>query len=531
MEVSYNVIDEKWIPCLMADGSFQELSVLEVFEEAAHIQRIEAEYPPMTAAIHMFLMAILYRALNIQTMDDWAENREAGAFNMSRIRDYLDRFHDRFDLFDEVHPFYQDPKIGQRPKDIKLLKGKIPEPKTINGLILHSAAGDNATLFDHKEEEQFLLTLDSAARHLLMLQGFSLGGMTSASISADKFYRDSPNPRGAVILLGGNTLFETLLLNIIALEEIPEETGQTGQDCPSWELEDPFASESDIPDGIMAFLTWQSRRIKLIPENNRENGSVTINEVYAAPGRAINEAYLNPFYAYIFKDNKKIPVKFSETRALWRDSVSLLESTERAMQSRPPIAVNWTYALKGERFIEKFVMLNAFGMCTSPGKKKAFFYRQESFFYPAAYLDNADLLSELRLKMGLADKVAGALNASVFRAAQSFLSPEEDLAEGRKPDPKDVRALADHWNITQIYWSGIEPAFRDLLNQIPNDINRAEQDWQKQLNRKAIQALEYLESIAGTSVKSLKATSKARRKLNYELGLIFTPDTTKEENK
>jgi len=530
MKVTYNLIDETWIPCLTQDGTFSMRNLRGVLLSAHEIREIHAELPPMTASLLMLLLAVLYRSLQVETEDDWQTCWNRTCFDPQTINLYLDQWHARFDLFDPEHPFYQDPLIGKRPKDITNLKGNAIEPKSVNGLILHSSNGDAATLFDHSlDEEGVSFSSDQMARYLLMIQGFSLGGMTSASISADKFYKDSPHCRGVVFFLRGQNLFETLMLNLIAEEGLPEPLKRTDQDKPAWESEDTLANDRDIPLGITDFLTWQSRRLYLLPSNGINQ--IEIKELYSAPGLSISDSLENPFYNITYDLGKgkreKHLIRFSESRALWRDSRAILESQDDS--KHPPAVLPWVNTLKTYKGLDYQININAYGLCSEPGKKKAYFYREESFSYPLAYLHSQELRDTLTQSLNTCQLVKSQLWGALNQMAGLILTPEMDLSEGRKADPKDIQNLITHWDAEAAFWKMLEHHFYHLVFSLPGNQTEAIQTWQQTIRNTALAAFDQAVAVSGTNVKALKASSKARRQLNAGIKKVLTPDDKEDK--
>ena len=59
----FNLIDEKWIPVRFLDGSRDELGIRDTLLRAKEIAAIEDSSPLVVTALHRFLLAVLYRAL------------------------------------------------------------------------------------------------------------------------------------------------------------------------------------------------------------------------------------------------------------------------------------------------------------------------------------------------------------------------------------------------------------------------------------------------------------------------------------
>ena len=70
----FNLIDEKWIPVRFPDGTHDELGVRYTLLRSSEIAAIKAPSPLVVAALHRFLLAVLYRALEGPTDIDQAQS-------------------------------------------------------------------------------------------------------------------------------------------------------------------------------------------------------------------------------------------------------------------------------------------------------------------------------------------------------------------------------------------------------------------------------------------------------------------------
>ena len=523
MAYSYNLLFEPWIPCALLSGEVHYLSIRDALARAGEIQKIHAELPPMTASIHFLLLAILYRTQQIETDEDWERVWNQGTFDLNKLATYIGRWQQRFDLYDKEHPFYQDALIGKRPKDTTNLSGAELQPKGVNGLILHSSNGDSATLFDHTTDDKPLpFPIDLMARMLLMFQSFSLGGMSSASISVDKYYSDAPHARGVVFLVKGENLFETLLNNLVATEF--GQSVDSGVDVPAWEIDDYFSEERNTPSGLLDFLTWQSRRILFIPQTN--DGKFFIENLYTAPGLKMIDEYINPFFSIFYKEAaggklEKRMLRFSEGKALWRDSNALLN--RQSWNQRPPLALDWAFFLMMNGIVDARVNVSAYGLCSEPGKKKAYFYREELFTFPAIYLQDESLKNDLARALDLANEVRAQLWGALKTMAGLILSVDSDLEEGKKAAPGDETKLMEHWGIENQYWLSLEVPFYQFVNQLPAQKETELQNWKEVLKKCATAALEKAVLFSGDNVPAFKASVKANRQLRSGLNKILFP--------
>ena len=265
---SFNLVRDPWIPCLMENGERKLLGIRDAFASAHRILEIEGDTPPVSAALHRLLIAIVHRNADVDGADAWATMWEARAFDMEVFDDYFGRWKQRFDLFGAKRPFYQfsglDRSVG----------------RSSARLLFHQA--HNATLFSHlREDRPPVLAPAEAARLLIGLMAFDVGGIKTGGSA-----RAAPLNRGAVALAKGESLFQTLALNLCryAPEEGEPWDFDRNRDMPAWEREYETAREERNPDGYLDLLTWQSRRILLMPEED-DCGNTVVRKV------AITEGY------------------------------------------------------------------------------------------------------------------------------------------------------------------------------------------------------------------------------------------------
>src|SRR5208337_3149842 len=192
----FNLIDEKWIPVQYIDGRRGELGIRETLLQAASIMAIEDTSPLIVAAVHRFLLAVLYRALEGPTDIEQARAFFRTGIPSERIEVYLEKWRDRFWLFDEKYPFGQIPSF---------------EPKTWRAWTALAAEhnADNAkVLFDHVNVEAAgSISEAAAARWMLSTQTFSV----SCGKSELSHTGTAPSATATIVLPLGKNLQDTFL--------------------------------------------------------------------------------------------------------------------------------------------------------------------------------------------------------------------------------------------------------------------------------------------------------------------------------
>ena len=72
-ERKFNLVDQRWIPCITLDGRYQEYSLREAFTHAWSISEIFDPSPPVVGGLHRLLLAILHRNFGPRDSRSWEE--------------------------------------------------------------------------------------------------------------------------------------------------------------------------------------------------------------------------------------------------------------------------------------------------------------------------------------------------------------------------------------------------------------------------------------------------------------------------
>lgn len=514
MTFSFDLVDRQWIPCIRNGGTRDELSLSRTLAEAHNLREIHTYSPLETAALYRFLLAVLHRVFGPKNRAGWVQLWEARQFDATSLDEYLDEWKQRrrFDLFDDKHPFYQ---IADETT--------LGKPGNLNKMIHHVASGVTATLFDHHLDTSrncVTCTPAEAARILLATQSFALGYQK---------FTDAPCAKGAVFFVQGETLFQTLMLNLVRYPDegvMPSDT----DDSPTWEMDDPFEPERSIPKGYLDYLTWQNRRIKLLPEHTSRG--IVVRKTAWAPGLRLDNEVLDPMKHYRKSEEGWSVLSFSDDKALWRDSATLFQLSNT--EDRTLKMLGWVSLLTRHQAtaLSPVYRLMALGMAKYRAKVE--FLRSELTPLPLDYLkeERGKLVSRLSQALEAAEKVGVQLRSAVFTLARLILKPattDKDLE--KKPGKEEtnrITSLADSWGVERYYWSGLELHFHRLVKDLPNDSLAALDEWHEQLCRAANYAFERAEAYAGQDRRTQRAIAKAREQFDRGLARISRRLTQKE---
>jgi CRISPR system Cascade subunit CasA len=540
---NFNLIDSKWIPCILPGGEREKFSIKETFERSSAIQEIFDPSPLVTVAIHRLLLAILHRNFGPANETEWAKlwNDGKGNWDTTKLNSYLDIWRNRFDLFDENYPFYQCATIPVSATDAK---GKPKSyAKSISNMVHELATGDNATLFDHSVEDVTRSVSSAEAACLLVaFQSFAVGGLITFESGQDrkKFGSadNAPLVKGAIILVKGEDLFQTLMLNLHKYNRYDAEPFEIDRDdAPVWECEKNLL-RAERPKGLLDLLTWQSRRIKLIPEQDN-NGQTIVAQVVIMKGNQFPDGFYlydkEPMLAFreVLKPSKGQapypPLAFQEEKALWRDSLSLFKAAGNS-KTKPKI-ICWLGELAEEGKIpwSTTYQLALLGLVTS--KAKVSLWRHERLPLPLEYLEekNENLLGKLRDALDVAESVGRLLGSGFVEIsvpsplrilASNILKPDKP----EKADKDAVRSFVDSLSPSRPYWAQLGISFNELVTELPAN-KTAENEygktalprWAKAIRRAAYNAFEETTNSFDRSARMLKAVTLAENEFHIQL--------------
>lgn len=336
-----NLVDDPWIPLSSPRGEVQEYPLQEALVESHRFSGPAFPRPTLfPAVLRQALLPVLMDSIGSpRTTQQWGQWFSRGSFDSSQrqaIADYLQEHHAYFDLFSQSHPFAQ----------VAGLESPTKETKGSALLIPSIATGNNVPLFSTLTEADTLpLRPAEAAWWLLNTHCWDTAAIKTGADGDPqaKNGKTTGNPTGPLGQLGvviptGATLFETLMLNL------PPRTPVRGSgDRPQWRARDlhrqdqaagiasPGSPEWSIrPElGLMDLLTWQSRRIRLIPQQTPDGLRVTRVVVCAGDRLSrIPETEPHTAWTWVAKPRKNQsqwrPRRHRPGRAVWQGLDSLL---------------------------------------------------------------------------------------------------------------------------------------------------------------------------------------------------------------
>lgn len=540
MTYTFNLVDQPWIPCTLPDGRPQELSLGEIFARAPDLRDISDASPLVTISIHRLLLAILHRTHGPKDEEAWGEIWSAGSFDTNATTDYLNTWRRRFDLFDDDRPFFQTIEIEPDPR----------YARSIAQMVYGMTLGNYVTLFDHSRQDQPPeLTPAETTRQVLAIQNFAVGGLTpyrSKHGEPEKPFKYADHcllTKGAVALARGNTLFETLMLNLHAYDGVRPFEFDLNDDRAAWERDEPALATDRLPDGYVDLLTWQGRRVRLFPETNAV-GETVVRSAAVMKGHGLPDGiHLRNFETMLaFSHNPKAgknqdpwPVlSLQPARAVWRDSTSLFQSTG-ADHQRPRI-LDWVADLAQDGYLpwSAAYSVDIYGLATN--RASVDLWRHEQLPLPIGLLDDDQRQSEIQRALELADDVNGLFSSRVLEVpvpdqekprrmpsplqifAENLLTMRDDM----NPDRDAVRQLVDALAPADTYWSRLETPFRDFLVELErSDQLAVRHKWADEVRGAARAAWKPVFQSFDSSARTLKAAVNADSLFEYQLGALL----------
>lgn len=502
----FNLIDEKWIPVRFPDGTYDELGVRETLLRSQEIAAIEDPSPLVVAALHRFLLAVLYRALEGPTDIDQAMVLFKRGLPAGKITAYLEKWRDRFWLFDEKYPFGQNPNIQ---------KDEI-EPWT--KLTAEYNATSNKVLFDHTDAKKpGFRKPQECARWLLSTMTFSISG--------GRGYYPSPSPNAMMCLPQGRDLHGTLCYCLIPYTNRNVMRG----DSALWEREPqklPLAVPKQMASGYADLFTWQPRMVLL---EEIETGRVASMRFVAGQGFENISDNPDPMQPYkIDKAKGKLPVQFREDRGTWRDFDSLLpDSSDLA-----PLTIQHALRLAGNKVGNMPEAVLVLGLRYEPPSANVDFWRMERFALPEVLAGDRFVRTEIRQLLTDAEDAQNSLWSACCSFARDLLS----RGDNRDPTKKDIKSFIDQMSSIPWYWSTLEASFHEILRgyTLEKDSEDIRCQWLKSV-RDTLRAAwgQHSASVSTGDAWSIRALVKAegpvRKKLKELSEEILKLEPEKEE--
>ncbi|WP_435193191.1 type I-E CRISPR-associated protein Cse1/CasA [Streptomyces sp. NRRL F-5630] len=444
---SFDLTSRPWLPVLLKDGSERELSLPEVFDQARDIRRLVGDLPTQDFALTRLLLALLYDALSEPggdmapaDMDAWEELWLSQSAYAAPVAAYLHQHRERFDLLHPEYPFFQAPGL-RTAKD---------EVFSLNRLVADVPNGD--PFFSMRRPGVDRLGFAEAARWLVHAQAYDTSGIKSGAVGdsrvkAGKGYPQGPAWAGNLggVLLEGDNLHETLLLNLIAGDTPGVHAAKA--DRPAWRAEAsgpaPALDLGQRPYGLRDLYTWQSRRIRLHHDADGVHGVVLAYGDGLEPHNRHGHEPMTSWRRSPAQEKKRqeslvyLPREHDPSRMAWRGMDGLLAGRETGTAQGPdgaerlaPKVVQWAAQLTTEGLLPRGYLIRTRVIGARYGTQQSVIDEvvDDGVLMPAVLLHQAD--------RRYGDKAVDALHdAEKAVGALAQLAADLALTVGTDPEP------------------------------------------------------------------------------------------------
>lgn len=389
----FNLVTEPWIKVIDDQNREREVSMEELFTNAAHYRQLAGEMKAQDLSILRFLLAILTTVYSRYNADDqpydWLELDEQmrpvsfdeDAFDIERkhtkdellntwhklyqagrfskvVMGYLHKYSKHFDLFDKEFPFYQ---VTREQYDLIVPKDKVVAKKTgivavkqINRTI--SESNNKPDIFSpktpmHKED----ISLSELTRWLITYQDYSgVSDKTKIEMTNFKAFRGwlySINPVFAI----GNDLFRTLMLNLILVPQQVKFDEDSIAQNPFWEISIKEyiqeRKERVFPNNLAQLYTIWSRALYIKWE---DNNPIIFSAKLPKPNDQNN--FLEPMTTWSKNKDGELVPDFRKIdslgKAMWRNFGQYVPIRSGNTDKQPGI-VSWLNLLRNKKNVRQ----------------------------------------------------------------------------------------------------------------------------------------------------------------------------------
>lgn len=526
---TFSLTHERWLSVRGLAGEREEVGILDAFANAHRFSGLSGDIPTQNVALTRLLLAVIHGSLGPRDLDAWRELWRAPELPVEPIAAYLARYADRFDLLHPVTPFFQ----------VAGLRTSKDEHSDLSKLVADVPNG--VRFFSTRRGEHLALTHAEAARWLVHCQAFDPSGIKSGAVGDDRVKRGKGYPIGVAwsgwlggLLLEGDTLRETLLLNLLPRDHEPYGR-DPAVDVPAWERDPSTAAEAGLvgrPTGPVDLYTWQARRIRLVEADERIVGVLICNGDPLSPQ---NRHGIEPHTAWRRSEAQekqlKLPLVYmprahDPDRAIWRGLPSLLPAAPA--RGDVPVAgvLQWLDELVEDEVLDPdhVVRLRATGMI----------YGSQSSVTDDVVHDSLALRAYLagRSATESASIVESCVEAA-DRAVRAVGNLAADLAAAAGGEGGGRRS-----RVMERLYADLDTPFRDWLRELRADSSSVDVqiDWHRtvrrivgaaaaELTRRLPPAAWEGRKVRGRLLTAAHAESRFRKDLRAALAYAFVDDS------
>lgn len=513
----FNLVVEPWIPVRFKDGQITDVSLAELFERGKGIQEICAEVATISAALLRLALAIAYAAyresftdgsLGLFSQDDWEDAWDDPDILIERVVGYFKEHEECFWLFHPQRPFMQ-------VADLHTAKDSVD---SIAKIIADVPDGHRfMTLRDSEGESR--ISYAEAARWLVHVHAWDTSGIKSGAVGDPRVKGGKGYPIGTgwvgqlgFVFIEGKNFVETLLRNLIPYDVyadlgVPLDYPSPHGDLPPWEREADTERQrgSDTvepePAGVIELYTWQSRRVRLVADDDEVIGVVLAQGDKITPQ---NRNLVEPMSLWRYSDpqTKKLgyhtymPKMHDPSRSLWRGLNALLIGMSDTVKGKggaevpqyiPAAVIAWNSMLvyDGHISLSEYTPVRAIGVEYGAQSASYGHLYDDRLVLPGALLSETDLERRAHVKGALAvtDEVVAALSTFAGNIVR---------ATAQNSDPETAKAAESRER--EVCYFMLDRSFRRWLLDSDGDLDQRRSQWREELEKVAWQREKALEA-------------------------------------
>lgn len=455
---SFDLWTTSWIGLEKEGGGIERLGIEQALLRAHEFKGIFEVSPLVVVGIHRLLTAILQQVFSPGSEEELKKIWSTSRIPNEMIMEFGEKYHDRFDIFSPVQPFYQSADVSPVPE-------KGANIKSVAYLAPDIPSGTESTHYRHGLQSDHVFCPICAVGGLVYQPAFATSGGAGIKPSINGV------PPFYVIPYGRN-LLESLLLSLVIPAYQPTARSVDG-DLVWWERDPVIPRSSEVINvGYLHSLTFQPRRIRLYPERVEgkactrcgEPMSMGVRQMIFDMGESRPKeapAWFDPFAAYKISDTKPpIPIRPVEGKAIWREYASLFlkkggyevgeEKKRREEKTLRPAFLDQFANIQEDE--NSNLSLRCIGLRTDM-KAKVFEWIDAGFEVPGSILGNEEAAYWINRGLNFARECAGTI-AQVFRRSFGGSSRDADRYAQLKS------AMMDE------YWRQLSVPFRTYVTGI-----------------------------------------------------------------
>lgn len=505
----FNLLKQPWIGLEKTNGEIEASGIEFTLLHAQDYRGIYNTSPLVVVGVHRLLVVILQQIFNPVKENELRKLWQIEKIPPDLVNDFIGKYGDRFDLFSAEKPFYQSADVSQTP-----VKGS--NIKSIAYLAPDIPTGTEVTHYHHQGQASQVFCPACVASLLVCLPAFSTSGGQGIKPSINGV------PPIYVLPYGGN-LLQSLLMSLV-LPDFQPEVRSKSKDLVWWDRDPIIPQKSEIVSvGYLHSLTFQARRVRLYPEEMKEDcsrcgktGEIGVRKMIFDMGewRAKDAPFwFDPFAAYHLREKKTpVPIRPQEGKAIWREYGSFfLKPKETECNGkgkvpektlRPRLLDQISILTEGEL---GEISLRCIGLRTDM-KAKVFEWIDTGFEVPTDLLRDEEAGYQIENGLNFSREAASTIS-SVFRKVFGGSSQKQ----GRYAQLKS--------EMIEKYWLTLAIPFREfvLSMAVKKDREKTYFNWVTRVVREANQAFSDAASEIGDEGAQLKLRFQAEKRCRIYL--------------